>query len=74
MFSPESTVSWMPEVWPHRNEVSGEASSKTEGGESKTRWKKRERKPSGFHSFEETVTMAEPVDKTAWLMFTVVDS
>ena len=64
----------MPEVWPRHNEVSGEASTETKGGESKTRGKKRERKPSGIYSFEETVTMAKPVDKTAWLMFTVVDS
>lgn len=47
---------------------------KAKEGESKKRWKKRKREPSGIHSVEETVTMAEPVDKTAWPMFTVVDS
>ena len=32
------------------------------------------KKGGGIHSVKETVTMAEPVDKTAWPMFTVVGS
>ena len=47
---------------------------KAKGGESKKSRKKRKRKPGGVHSIEEMVTMAKPVDKTAWPMFTVVDS
>ena len=43
---------------------------KAKGGESKKSRKKRKRKPGGVH----TVTMAEPLDKTAWSMFTIVDS
>ena len=47
---------------------------KAKGGESKKSRKKRKRKPAGVHSVEETVMMAEPLDKTAWPMFTIVDS
>ena len=47
---------------------------KDKGGESKKSRKKKKRKPGGIHSVEETETVAEPVDKTAWPMFTVVDS
>ena len=51
---------------------------KAKGGESKESRKKRKRKPGGVHNIEETMTMAEPVEKTAWPMawpmFTVVDS
>ena len=47
---------------------------KAKGGESKKSRKKKKRKPGGIHSIEETETVAEPVDKTAWPMFTVVDS
>lgn len=46
---------------------------KAKGGESKKSRKKKKKKPGGIYSVEETVTMAEPVDKTAWPMFTVVD-
>ena len=47
---------------------------KDKGGESKKGRKKKKRKPGGVQSVEETMTMAEPGDKTAWSMFTVVDS
>ena len=47
---------------------------KAKGGETKKSRKKKKRKPGGIHSIEETETVAEPVDKTAWPMFTVVDS
>ena len=47
---------------------------KAKGGESKKSWKKKKRKPGGIHRLEETDTGVEPVDKTAWPMFTVVDS
>ena len=46
---------------------------KAKGGESKKSWKKRKTKP-GMHSVEVTVTAGEPVDETAWPMFTVVGS
>ena len=36
------------------------------GGESKKSRKKKKRKPGEIHSVEETETLAEPVDKTAW--------
>ena len=47
---------------------------KAKGGKSKESWKKRKKKPGGIHRVEETVTVAEPVDKTAWPMLTVVGS
>ena len=47
---------------------------KAKEGESKKSGKNRKRKPGGVHSVEETVTIAEPEGKTAWPMFTVVDS
>ena len=47
---------------------------RAKGGESKKSREKRKRKPGGIHSIEQTVTMTEPLDKTAWPMFTVVDS
>ena len=46
---------------------------KAKGGESKKSRKKKKRKPGGIHCVEETETVVEPVDKTAWPMFTVVD-
>ena len=58
----------MPEVWPHCTQVSGEASTERQSR------KKKKRKPGGIHSVEETETVAEPVDKTAWPMFTIVHS
>ena len=34
--------------------------------------KKKKKKPGGIHNVEESESMAPPVDKTAWPMFTIV--
>ena len=47
---------------------------KAKGGESKKSRKKRKKKHGGIHSVEQAVTAAEPVDETAWPMFTVIGS
>lgn len=67
MFSSETgTVSPMPEVWQHRSKESGEACTESQRKRKKEKKrKKRKRKPGAIYSVEETVAMAEPVDKTA---------
>ena len=75
MFSSESTVSCGCQKFGHMvTKCPEKRAPKAKGGESKKSRKKKKRKPGAFYSVEETVTMAEPVDKTAWPMFTVVDS
>ena len=65
MFSSESTVP-VYQTFDHIvMKCPEKRAPKAKGRESKTSWKKRKKKPRGIHSVEQTVTVAEPVDKTA---------
>ena len=61
------SVTSVPEIWPYRNEVSGEGSLKAKGGESKKTEKKKKTKFGGIHNIEEMETIVETVDKPSGL-------
>ena len=76
MFSSERTVHGCQKLDHIVMQCPEKCAPKAKGGESKKSWKKRKKKPGGIHSVEETVTVtvAEPVYKTAWPMLTVLGS